>query len=540
MKRTKIILLAIILIAAILRFWNLGINPPSLYWDEASLGYNAYSILKTGKDEHGQFMPIARFIAFGDYKPPGYIYASVPFIALFGLNEFSIRFASAFAGLLSVLLVFFLVKELFESKNSKLKDKLPLVSAAVLAISPWHLQFSRGAFEANLATFFSATGVYFFLRGVKKGKYFLFSALFFVLSIYTFNTHRVFVPALVLILTAVYAKRVFLQKKWAAVSVVLGILLILPVLPFLLSREGSLRFQEVTIFRDHAPILKANERAARENNSLTARIVHNRRVQYTYEFAKHYTDHFKSSFLFLSGDVNPRLGTKDQGNLYLLDSIFILAGLYVLIRKYKKQSLILLLWVLIGIIPAATARETPHALRTLNILPAPQIIVAIGIFSIYQVVKKKSLYLVILITCYLLLVTNYLHTYHAHYPKQWAGSWQYGYKQMVDYVSSIEEEYDKIFITRKYGRPYIFVLLYKQFPPEKYWQSRRAQRDWFGFWTVEGFDKFGFGDFPQLDTRKEEKWLLVAGSDGLPAEADLLKEIHFPNGEKVFEIGEIR
>ena len=94
----KKILIVIIILAAILRFWKLGENPPALYWDEASLGYNAYSILKTARDEHGEFMPLSRFIAFGDYKPSGYIYASVPFIALFGLNEFSIRFASALAG----------------------------------------------------------------------------------------------------------------------------------------------------------------------------------------------------------------------------------------------------------------------------------------------------------------------------------------------------------------------------------------------------------------------------------------------------------
>src|SRR3989344_4753279 len=112
-KHLPIIL--ILLLAAALRFIQLGKNPPGLYWDEVSLGYNAYSILKTGKDEHGEFLPLARFKAFGDYKPPGYIYATVPSIALFGLNEFAVRFPSALAGVFMVWLTYLLIKELFSN-----------------------------------------------------------------------------------------------------------------------------------------------------------------------------------------------------------------------------------------------------------------------------------------------------------------------------------------------------------------------------------------------------------------------------------------
>ena len=95
-------LIFIFLIAAALRLFALGSNPPGLYWDEVSLGYNAYSILKTGHDEHNRFLPIDTFKAFGDYKPPGYIYATVPSIALFGLNNFAVRLPSALAGTLLV------------------------------------------------------------------------------------------------------------------------------------------------------------------------------------------------------------------------------------------------------------------------------------------------------------------------------------------------------------------------------------------------------------------------------------------------------
>src|SRR3989304_3880126 len=127
----KLHLILIILVASFLRLYHLNLNPPSLYWDEASLGYNSYSILKSGNDEHGEKLPLARFIAFGDYKPPGYIYTAVPAIALFGLNESSVRLPSAIAGILMVVVSYYLVYELFR------KNKLALISALFLAVSPW-------------------------------------------------------------------------------------------------------------------------------------------------------------------------------------------------------------------------------------------------------------------------------------------------------------------------------------------------------------------------------------------------------------------
>src|SRR3989344_8228068 len=112
----KVFLIAIILVASVLRLYKLGSIPPSLYWDEASLGYNAYSILISARDEHGKFLPLINFAAFGDYKPPGYIYATVPVVAIFGLSDFAIRFPSAFFGILTVLLTYFLTKKLFVEK----------------------------------------------------------------------------------------------------------------------------------------------------------------------------------------------------------------------------------------------------------------------------------------------------------------------------------------------------------------------------------------------------------------------------------------
>ena len=142
MSNYKILLLVgIIFLAAFFRFWQLTTVPPSLYWDEVSQGYNAYSIATTGKDEHQEAFPIARFQAFGDYKAPVNIYLTATSMLFLGKSDFAVRFPSALFGTLSVLVTFFLVYYLFY--KNKLAQWYGLVAAFFLSISPWHIQLSQ-------------------------------------------------------------------------------------------------------------------------------------------------------------------------------------------------------------------------------------------------------------------------------------------------------------------------------------------------------------------------------------------------------------
>src|SRR3989344_1501138 len=92
-KLSKLLFVSIILIAFVLRFWQLGNVPPSPDWDEVSLGYNALSIMQTGKDEYGQSLPVI-LRSFDDYKPALYTYLVIPFIKVFGLTTLAVRLPS--------------------------------------------------------------------------------------------------------------------------------------------------------------------------------------------------------------------------------------------------------------------------------------------------------------------------------------------------------------------------------------------------------------------------------------------------------------
>ena len=169
-------------------------------------------------------MPLDYLESFGDFKPPLYAYLDIIPIKIFGLNEFATRFPSAFFGVLTVLVTYFLVRRIFSfSRNSPPRSRfatsrgwpngLPrgesvaLLSAFLLVISPWHINLSRAAFEANVASFFIVAGVWLFLAAIQNKKWLLLlSVSSFVLSIYTFNTARIVSPILFILLSLIFWK----------------------------------------------------------------------------------------------------------------------------------------------------------------------------------------------------------------------------------------------------------------------------------------------------------------------------------------------
>jgi 4-amino-4-deoxy-L-arabinose transferase-like glycosyltransferase len=535
-KRKTLIISGIIILAVFLRFYKLGQVPPALNWDETAQGYNAYSLLKTGKDEHQKAFPHRYLISFGDYKPPLYTYLTVPSISVFGVNAFAVRFISALAGVLTVYATFFLTEEILHKKDKAAKI-VPFLAAFLLAASPWHIQLSRAAYEANLATLLTTTGVLFLLKGLKKKKFLFVSAFLFALSFYTFNTPRVFVPLLGLAFISVFHRSIWKHKKGFIPAAVLFLLIVAPLVPHLLSEEGRLRFREVNIFADIRPLQQAHERRAVDNNQWWSRILHNRRFVYGRLFLKHYFDHFKTDYLFFKGDRNPRFSSQDVGQMYLISLPFLILGALHFFKERDKRITFLFLWLLTAIIPAATARETPHALRTEVILPTFQIITAYGIYQLWQKLKNnKQIIQTATIGLYLSFVFYFMHNYIIHFPKKYASEWQYGYKQAVEYVAQIEDDYEQVVVSNDLGRAYIYFLFYQQYPPQQYWETKNEDIKPFGVREVDGFGRYTFEPKSVEGDDKKRLWVMTPGD--VHKEYELIKEIKQPNGKVVFVIYE--
>lgn len=523
----KLLLGFIIIIAFLLRFVNLGVNPPSLSWDEVAWGYNAYSLGIDGRDEFGRFLPLDYLESFGDFKPPVYAYLDVLPVKAFGLSEFSTRIPSAFFGVLTVILTYFLTKEIFcSSKNKKL---YALCASLFLAISPWHIMLSRAAFEANISTFFIVLGVYLFLYSIRR-KYLLLTLSFasFIVSLYTFNTARIVSPLLVLLLLFSFRRQIMQHKKELLIASVIGLILIIPFAKFAPSPAASLRFKEVNIFSDAAPVEISNLEIKNDKGTLISKIIHNRRLIYSVDYLRHYFDNLNPNFLFVKGDGNPKFSTQDIGELFLWDLPFFIAGIIFLFKKKEGNWWLIPAWLILGIIPAATARETPHALRIETTLPTFQIITSLGFVTIMSNSKFRKFILPVLVLLFLNL-TYFLHGYIFHYPREFSGEWQYGYRDSINYVESVKEKYSRVNITEDLGRPYIYYLFYTKYDPKNFRKEAVVKRDAFGFVEVQSFNKYYF--YKDLGLVNNKSSLYIDIPDKVPLAANIVKTFYRLNGE---------
>ncbi|MFH0749595.1 MAG: glycosyltransferase family 39 protein [Candidatus Gottesmanbacteria bacterium] len=529
-----IIFIVIILSAFILRFYAIDRIPPSLSWDEVSIGYNAYSILRTGLDEHGKFLPIDAFAGYGDYKPPLSIYLTIPFVVIFGLTEVSVRFPSALFGTLTVLMTFFLVRALFYKSKSA---TLPLLSSALFAISPWHINLSRAGFEANIALFFIVLGVWLVLKAREQKNYWFFAWIPFALSMYTFNSARYFVVFIGIALF-IYS---FSSIKKHIVPFLFGLgvaaIIVFPLVPHLLSKEARLRFVEVNIFTDASVVKTANERIERGKNSILATVLNNRRIGYARSYLLHFFDNLQPDFLFIKGDGNPKFSIQDVGQLYIMEAPFLAIGILSLFVAHPSVGALLLFWLLASIIPAATARETPHALRILNSLPTWQIFIAFGIVTCGTKMKEWSkkiklsvpVFVFVLIGLYVFSITYYLHNYYRHYGVEYSGEWQYGYREAIAASEKIKDRYDTIVMSETIGRPYMYTLFYTKTDPKELLRTKDATFDSAGFYHVYGFGKYRFGG--TLPTPLAPKTLYIW--DSAPEDARIIETIRLLNGNPV-------
>lgn len=521
---TKLLLGGIVLIALLVRTVHLGTNPPSISWDEASIGYNAYTIATTGKDEHGTFLPLDTFAAFGDYKPPVPVYLTVPFVALLGLNETAIRLPSALSGTLTVLVLYLLIAELF--RTSKHARALGLTASAVLAITPWHIMLSRAAFEANIALLFLVSGIWLVLKARENPSYFYVSWLPFVLGIYTFNSTRYAGPLIAGALFLIVYKQAVRAKRQFVTGLVIACVVLLPILPHLVSKQARLRFEEVSIFTDLRTVLMSNTRRQFDNLSRLSSVLHNRRVGYAREYFIHFFDNLEPRFLFIKGDGNPKFSIQDTGQLLLVSAPFILYGWLTLFRDYPVIGAFLLWWLLASIAPTAVARETPHALRIENGLPVYMIATAYGLVMSVVTARKSRVRIVLGVFYCVLFAGNfayYWHNFVSHYPKEYSGEWQYGYKQAITFAKAHKNEYDTIVLTESIGRPYIYALFYEQYPLARFEASRDASFDAAGFYNVYGFDKYKFTKEGVSDYKG--KTLYILPPKDVPVGAHVLETI---------------
>lgn len=473
MRRIYIVLfITILTIGIVLRLHKLGNIPDSLNWDEVSWGYNAYSILKTGHDEHGAFMPLS-FKAFGDFKQPVYVYLSSISIWLFGLSAYAVRFPSAFLGILTVPFVWLLVFELF--KNYKKRYLISLLSMLFFSVSPWSIQFSRVAYEANVGLFFVVSGVALFLRGLNERKYLYNYIGLLLLSIsgYSYHSEKIFTPILFFIIIVWSYFYFRLQKK---IIILFITFYLLGNIFWLIDARTTARGRSVTFTSNQTQILKTSTDAIiydKANGDNFGALLHNRRIVYFNKYLENYLSHFDLNYLFVTGD-NARHHAFGVGVLYLVSLPFILLGM---ITIDKRKYWFLFVWLLLAPVASALAIDAPNASRSLIFLPTWQIFEAVGlVYLITKIKRLKSALLLSILILYLANFIYYSHNYFSHTNNEYGAYWQHGYKEVMISANKYNNMGKSVVLDSSFEQPYIFYLFYSKYDPSNYIASGGSER----------------------------------------------------------------
>jgi hypothetical protein len=480
-RHPHIIALVVILgIGLGLRTYRLGDVPAGFFADEASIGYNAYTLLTRGTDEYGVAHPMF-FRAFGEYKSPVQIYSTVPFIAVFGRNEVAVRLTSVFYGELCLVAVYLLVRELFAS--SRHRELLALLSALLLAISPWHIHFSRVSLEGLMPwVVFTTLGLYLFLKAQTRPKLMPVAIIAFAVALYSYFPARLFIPLFGIGLCSLYARFFFRHVREMLLSAAALVICLFPFVQNLFATGGLARWQQVSIFA-HPPT----------GEPIWQHIVRN------------YLSHFSLDFLFTKGDIDmpgqfiSRHSVRGLGELYLYQLPLIVLGLLTIVYLARRKvygPLVLLLWLILYPVGSMfTTDASAQATRSVIGVVPWQIVSALGLVSLFQVgahlarrlqrseVLSRSPQLATLARAargpligalmagilgaglgaiVVLPLTRYVSLYfdaYTSYSSDFWG-WQFGARDIVRYFVRHEAGYDDLVMAPEFNGPEIFFKFY--------------------------------------------------------------------------------
>lgn len=422
-------IIAIILIAAFLRLFLLESIPNGFHQDEAINGYDAYSILKTSRDMYGNFLPL--FVkSLNDYRESLHLLFLMPAIQFFGLTEFAVRLPSAIIGVATVFILFQLVKEIFGQQPA-------LFSALFLAMSPWHIQFSRIGYGAILVPFLLCLGLLFLYKSLERSQYLYFSAFFFGLTLYTYASARIFVPCFLLGLVCIFWKHLWKYRKKTVIASAIFLVIFLILLSFWLSPAGMSRAEAVGLERN--PI----------------------------QLIQNYLSYFNPIFLFLKGDQQLRHSPYGIGELHSIELLTVLIGLILLFQEENKKRNVLFLWWFLYPIPAALT-TSEHALRAIAGVPLFAILSGYGFYRVTQVLVHSKRVLVALITFLIVInIAIFWRAYFIDYPiDSTYRHWRYGMKEAI-YTMENDSSNCRI-ISNQFHHMSAFILFYTKYSPTQY------------------------------------------------------------------------
>ncbi len=550
-------LILIFLIALFLRLFNLSNVPPGLNTDESSYAYNAYSILKTGKDEWGNRLPLV-IESFGDHKPPMNAYVVLPSIYVLGLNNYAVRFPFAALNSLSVVAMYLLVKALFRDDfgSKSLVNKLALTASFLLAVSPWYLMLSRGAFESGLQNFFVISGMAFIFNGNKKSWRSIVGSALLGFSMFTYHSAKIIAPLLFIGYLVLNNKiKVNLKNKPAQLSVVIfSILSLIMLVTFF--QGGNTRARQLNIYQGTL-MEAASRRVPMVQEGVDPRLIRIfiNKFEITAErFFNNYMSYFSPEFLFINGTDQGSYGVVPGiGLMYVFETITLAIGVMVAFRKiHKKPFQFILLWLFIAPIPAAvtmggafTAHRSSLMIAPLSMISALGFIKIIEIFNV-KLEKRAMIGNILVLGVVLYYVSSFLLFYFAESKYVLTKSMHGRNFEAASWVIENKNEDQKVYFSTSISMPHIYVALVEKWDPKDYqnnsknWKYKEEHnRDW-----VDHIPEYYLGDYVFGDS---VEWrhiysnagdLFVAQPGDFPPEVSdkIIKTFYYPDNSEALHV----
>lgn len=467
------ILAAILLLGGVLRFYNLGEIPPGLTDDEVNMGYDAYSLFKTGKDQWGQHYPLFSFKGSGGYGSPIYIYLLLPLLHIFDMNAFWLKFPAALLGVCTVFLVYLISRKIGFSKEAS------CIAALLLAINPWHVGMSRVAMVVIPGVFFLCMGLVLAFYAKKRTIFVIFSFIFFALTIYAYPSYLVVTPLCLMLVSYIQYQKFQMTLK----QIMLGLCIFLIIaIPYLLSSHSNsvgVRIGQVNIFKDTGTIDLLNEKLGACQKiypTLICKVTFNKYVTFGSKLAVNYVRHFSPEILYSQGTTTQFSILPPRGLLLSAEYfLFCIGILYAILSFRNKYVLFLLVLILAAPIPDSLTGDG-HYGRFFVILPFIQFIAAYG-FG--EVLKYFGRFIYVPIVGLLLIETFLFEIeYISYYPNYFSRYSHYGYEELSTHLYKIKDIYDEIYVSSRVNdtKQYIFYLFYTKFDPLLYQSDKSIEK----------------------------------------------------------------
>lgn len=492
------------LLAFIFASYLLTLNkiPPGLTNDEADIGYEAYSISLTTRDQWGNFLPLQYFSGFGGTRLPFIVYWTVPFIKIFGLNTEAVRIAGVSAAVLVLVGVWALIRKIYN-------NFLATTIVIILLLTPWFWGLTRTTNEAVPALALTVWGIWFLIKGEEKPKFLLSASLLFGLSAYAYYSSQIFIPLFLSMLLAGWQwlyKEDLQSKIWA---VLLFVILISPLLIKTINGGGSaVRLGQTALFGNVALVGELNVRRGDCQQwapSLWCKAIYNKPSMWLSQIGANYLNHFSLAFLFRD---NWFVGILPPGKLYywvLLPGLF--AALYYLASGKIPKGWLWISWLVAAPV-ADSLTGDGHAIRAFLMLPPIVVLSVLGwkfLLSERKLLSWRRVILTFLTVIFLMEAAVFLSDYWWYFPKKYSVYSHYQYKPLINYLLSVENDYPAIYVSNesKSVMQYVFYLFYGRYNPVVFQQGKQVEweREKDGWIWVKRIGKWHFvKSLPLLDS----------------------------------------